>query len=372
MPLFFGPGNNSFARCIKNCNINKHNENILPLPNITTTGSPIITNYPNNYVSYIFPVGIGSFMTNTNMMIYFLIVGGGATGQSNNFGETSCGGGSGGIMQGTIDMNVNNSINIVVGAGGPIGTGTTGTGINGQASTITNGSNIGQQILAGYGKIAADPSYPNSNTYSAATIILDAPGLPGAVSPGTAAPGYPGQNGQNISLYGGYTTIGCSSSGGGGAGGLGNNGGLGGIGAGNGGNGFVGASGNGTSATSYGSGSGGGGSQSVSVSYNLYGAGAEGVVIIYFQHPTIPIYNITCPPYKCPEPINSKVLNSNADVDQTLTQTNRVVNAIRTSVGGTIQFGNSATTGRLNRTQYLGRYEGQPGGIGRLSGKNKF
>ena len=85
-----------------------------------------------------------------------------------------------------------------------------------------------------------------------------------------------------------------------------------------------------------------------------------------------PVYTITCPPYKCPEPINSKVLNSNADVDQTLTQTNRVVNAIRTSPGGTIQFGNSATTGTLNSTQYLGRYEGQPGGIGRLSGKNKF
>jgi len=303
-------------------------------------------------------------------MIFFLIVGGGATGQSNNFGETSCGGGSGGIMQGTIDMNANISINIVVGAGGsPTGV---GAGTIGATSGIQNGANFGQQILAGYGNVGGSPSDPNSNTYSTATIILDAPGLPGATSPGTAVPGYPGQNGQNISLYGGYTTIVCSSSGGGGAGGVGNNGGLGGTGAGNGGNGSFDASGNGTSATSYGSGGGGGGSPSASVSYNLYGAGADGVVIIYFQYPTIPIYNITCPPYKCPEPINSKVLNSNADVDQTLTQTNRVVNAIRTSPGGTIQFGNSATTGTLNRTQYLGRYEGQPGGIGRLSGKNKF
>ena len=371
MPLFFGPGNNSFARCIKNCNINKHNDNILPLPNITTTGSPIITNYPNNYVSYTFPVGIGTFITNTNMTINFLIVGGGASGESNNFGLTSCGGGSGGIMQGTIDMSVNIPIIAIAGSGGgPIGD---GIGINGNTSGIVNGANFGQQIIAGHGSFGAFPSQSNGNTYSAAaTIILDAPGLPGAASPGTAVPGYPGQNGQNISLYGGYTTILCSSSGGGGAGGVGNNGGLGGTGAGNGGNGSFDASGNGTSATSYGSGGGGGGSPSASVSYNLYGAGADGVVIIYFQHPTIPIYNITCPPYKCPEPINSKVLNSNADVDQTLTQTNRVVNAIRTSPGGTIQFGNSATTGTLNRTQYLGRYEGQPGGIGRLSGKNKF
>ena len=370
MPLFFGPGNNSFARCIKKCNINKHNENILPLPNITTTGSPIITNYPNNYVSYTFPLGTGAFMTNTNMMIYFLIVGGGATGQSNHFGLTSCGGGSGGIIQGTIDMSANISINIVVGAGGsPTGV---GAGTIGATSVITNGSNIGQIITAGYGNVGGSPSDPNSNTYITATIILDAPGLPGAASPGAAVPGQDGQPGQNISLYGGYTTIVCSSSGGGGAGGIGNNGGLGGTGAGNGGNGSFDASRNGTSATSYGSGGGGGGSPIPGASNNSYGTGADGVVIIYFQHPTIPIYNITCPPYKCPEPINSKVLNSNADVDQTLTQTNRVVNAIRTSVGGTIQFGNSATTGRLNRTQYLGRYEGQPGGIGRLSGKNKF
>jgi len=369
MPLFFGPGNNSFARCIKNCNINKHNDIILPLPNITTYGSPIITNYPNNYVSYTFPVGTGAFITNTNMTINFLIVGGGASGGSNNFGLTSTGGGSGGIMQGTINISANVPLFAVAGTGGPGGS---GIGINGNTSGIVNGANFGQQILAGYGRWGAVPSQSNANTYSAATITLDALGLLGAASPNAAVPGQDGQNGQNISLYGGYTTIVCSSSGGGGAGGAGNNGGLGGTGAGNGGNGSFDASGNGTSATSYGSGGGGGGSPRADVSYNLYGAGADGVVIIYFQYPTIPIYNIACPPYKCPEPINSKVLNSNADVDQTLTQTNRVVNAIRTSPGGTIQFGNSATTGTLNRTQYLGRYEGQPGGIGRLSGKNKF
>jgi len=71
----------------------------------------------------------------------------------------------------------------------------------------------------------------------------------------------------------------------------------------------------------------------------------------------------------CPQTINKKSLNSNADVDQTITQSRLAVNAIRYSVGGETQFGNSAETRRI---QYLGRSEGQPGGIGRLSAKNRF
>ena len=70
---------------------------------------------------------------------------------------------------------------------------------------------------------------------------------------------------------------------------------------------------------------------------------------------------------KCPQEINTKVVkSSNPDVDQTLTQNQRAVNAIRYSVGGRIMFGNNGSG-----VTFLGRTEGQPGGI-KFSPKNKF
>lgn len=44
--------------------------------------------------------------------------------------------------------------------------------------------------------------------------------------------------------------------------------------------------------------------------------------------------------HKCPESYNSKTLNTNNDVIQTLTQTQRRVNVIRYSHGGFITYGN--------------------------------
>ena len=356
MPLFFGPGNNSFARCIKNCNINKHNENILPT--ITTTGSPIITPLSNNYVSYTFQtIGNWTFQSNENIQGNIVVVGGGGGGGGISSNPTSGGGGGagGGVKTQNITIISNATYSIFVGNGGQ-GAAYNIPATNGQASMfstcIAPGGIIGGEIssgsVGGIGGIGVDGggSGGNGGTANTATKATDGNnGLLVNINP-TATSYFGGGGGGGSYQF--QAGDGIGGAGGGGNGGFGPKDGI--LNTGGGG---AGRNGNGTN-------------------NNSGGKGGSGVVIIYFQYPTIPIYNITCPPYKCPEPINSKVLNSNADVDQTLTQTNRVVNAIRTSAGGTIQFGNSATTGTLNRTQYLGRYEGQPGGIGRLSGKNKF
>jgi hypothetical protein len=52
------------------------------------------------------------------MTINFLVIAGGTSGQANSLGYTSSGGGSGGILQGTLDISANNPIDIVVGGGG--------------------------------------------------------------------------------------------------------------------------------------------------------------------------------------------------------------------------------------------------------------
>ena len=121
-------------------------------------------------------------------------------------------------------------------------------------------------------------------------------------------------------------------------------------------------------------GGGGSGGGVFAGSSNNGGNGGSGIVIIYFQYsqPSTTTYDITCPPYKCPETINKKSLNSNADVDQTLTQSARAVNAIRYAPGGKTQYGYSATIYQNSQVTYLGRVEGQPGGIGRLSARNRF
>jgi hypothetical protein len=367
MPLFFGPGNNSFARCIKNCSIKKiiHNQGGGdPAQYISTTGSPT-TIYPgNNYISYIYPVGSGSFISTIDLTIQFLVIGGGATGQSNSNRQTSCGGGSGGIIQGSIYLPANNLISIQVGAGGqPV---SYGGGFNGSYSEISIYGGL-KTAYAGSGIGGGLPSEDSSTNIVNSNVIQ---GLPGAISFGDYGNGYPGITGSNISLYGGITQIVCSSSGGGGCGYQGNTGGQGGFGAGNGGGP---SSLDGTSAINYGAG-GGGGASLVEEVYNFYGAGENGVVIIYFQYsqPSTTSYDIACPPYKCPETINKKSLNSNADVDQTLTQSARAVNAIRYAPGGKTQYGYSATIYQNSQVTYLGRVEGQPGGIGRLSARNRF
>jgi len=102
---------------------------------------------------------------------------------------------------------------------------------------------------------------------------------------------------------------------------------------------------------------------------NNGGQGGSGIVIIYFKY--IKIFNtvFTSPIKKCFQNINKKVANSNGDVDQSLTQSRRAVNAINYSTGGRTIFGNSGTTS--NRINFMGRTEGQPGGIiGPL--RNKF
>ena len=102
---------------------------------------------------------------------------------------------------------------------------------------------------------------------------------------------------------------------------------------------------------------------------NNGGQGGSGIVIIYFKY--IKIFNtvFTSPIKKCFQNINKKVANSSGDVDQTLTQSQRAVNAIKYSTGGRVVYGNSGTNS--NRLNFLGRTEGQPSGIiGPL--RNKF
>ena len=102
---------------------------------------------------------------------------------------------------------------------------------------------------------------------------------------------------------------------------------------------------------------------------NNGGQGGSGIVIIYFKY--IKIFNtvFTSPIKKCFQEINKKVANNSGDVDQTLTQSQRAVNAIKYSTGGRVVYGNSGSTS--NRLNFLGRTEGQPGGIiGPL--RNKF
>jgi len=57
----------------------------------------------------------------------------------------------------------------------------------------------------------------------------------------------------------------------------------------------------------------------------------------------------------CPEKINSKTLNTNPDLNQTLTATQRAVNAIKYNRGGTIAFGNTYVNNNLNEIEDIFR-----------------
>ena len=270
------------------------------LHKFTTTGSRTRSNPGNNYASYVFnPTtsnNVGTFKCNRDIVINFLIVGSGTSGQVNNQGCTSSGGGSGGIMQGSLLLPANNVINIHVGIGGgsnqlvstrsnilPSSTGFA-PGYSGMPSSITIN---GGTIMAGY--CDANSVAPYSNTIDGFTdlspnIYCDASGLGCTQGTSSSGAGATGVSGETIYLYDNLVNIMCSSSGGGGAGGPSTGpiyyGGLGGPGAGQGGDNGR----DGTNGVNYGSGGGGGGSISGG-NNGAYGAGADGVVIIYFKYP---------------------------------------------------------------------------------------
>jgi hypothetical protein len=88
---------------------------------------------------------------------------------------------------------------------------------------------------------------------------------------------------------------------------------------------------------------------------------------------------VTCPSYEynnvavtCHSQNNQKVIQgSNANVEQRITAVQRMVNDIKYSHGGTTNYGNTNLVYNYSRITFLGRTEGQPGGmVGPL--KNKF
>lgn len=72
------------------------------------------------------------------------------------------------------------------------------------------------------------------------------------------------------------------------------------------------------------------------------------------------------------ENINSKIIkNSNSDVIPVTTRVERIVTNILYSPGGRVTYGNIVNGNLVRRSVFLGRSEGQPGGIiGPL--RNKF
>ena len=285
----------------------------------TTTGS-VTKSVINNYNSYVYGPGSSSFTPNKNMTINFLVVAGGTSGQANSLGYTSSGGGSGGILQGTLDITANNPINIVVGGGGNglpnIGPEQTGYdyGVQGGASYILD-KHTNISIISESCPTRSSPPNNYVSDSSAVDISHNYPGLPCTSThhPDGPGNGAPGINGHIMSLYGGYKNIMCSSSGGGGGGGMDTTtyavpspylGGIAGIGAGNGGSSNFESNNAGfgmdASAGSYGSGGGGAGSKSHG-NYNYQvGDGAAGVVIIYFTYPIVDPASVTPAPISGP------------------------------------------------------------------------
>lgn len=84
--------------------------------------------------------------------------------------------------------------------------------------------------------------------------------------------------------------------------------------------------------------------------------------LIFYQHYTD---NPTC---KCIQP--QKYLFSSSSPSQVLPYKERISLYITTAIGGRVHFGNRYL-GRETIANYLGRYEGQPGGSGTPI-RNKF
>jgi len=298
----------------------------------TTTGS-VTRSVINNYNSYVFGPGSSSFTSNKNMTINFLVIAGGTSGQANSLGYTSSGGGSGGILQGTLDITANNPIDIIVGGGGTdlLSMKVTGYfyGWQGGASYILD-KHTNISIISESCPTRSSPPNNYFSDSSAVDISYNYPGLPCTSThhPDGPGNGAPGINGHIMSLYGGYKNIMCSSSGGGGGGGMdtttGPNainyvGGIGGIGAGNGGSSNFDTNNAGfgmdASGGSYGSGGGGAGSKSHG-NYNYkVGSGANGVVIIYFTYPIVDPASVTPLPIisgpSAPTEITASIVNTN-------------------------------------------------------------
>ena len=301
----------------------------------TTTGS-VTRSVINNYNSYVFGPGSSTFTSNKNMTINFLVIAGGTSGQANSLGYTSSGGGSGGILQGTLDISANNPIDIVVGGGGTdlLSMKVTGYfyGWQGGASYILDPSrNI--SIISESCPTRSSPPNNYFSDSSAVDISYNYTGLPCTSThhPDGPGQGAPGQNGHIMSLYGGYKNIMCSSSGGGGGGGTDTTtyagpspylGGIAGIGAGNGGSSNFDTNNAGfgmdASGGSYGSGGGGAGSKSHG-NYNYkVGSGANGVVIIYFTYPIVDPASVTPLPIisgpSAPIEITASIVNTNVSL----------------------------------------------------------
>lgn len=83
---------------------------------------------------------------------------------------------------------------------------------------------------------------------------------------------------------------------------------------------------------------------------------------------TFYIENSVC---KCPEQ-NKESINTSSDNNNQYTKNQRIADLVRNSLGGRTSYGNTNITGQQNSlVTFLGRTEGQPGGIiGPL--RNKF
>ena len=351
-------------------------------PFFILSGNPSII-FDNNYY-YITFINDGdiqflsSLSANVNDFNIIAVGGGGGGGGSSNQQagnpKHSTGGGGGGGAAARNNTGVGTGLyNITIGVGGGGGPGNL-SGINGTDSSFKQGAtNI---ITCGGGGRGAG-HFEGVLGGASGSVFAST----GTIYQGDGGNGGSGTEDDNINprvasnvtngiqfVLPNVTSLYYSGGGGGGGGQLdvsGNGGG-----AGNGIGGVVGASSiiTGQTATKNGGGGGGGG-MNTNGGASFGGQGGSGIVIIYFKYITKYETVFTGPTRNCYQEDNRKVINSSSDVDQTQTQTQRAVNAIKYSSGGRIIFGNR----NLNSTgmSFLGRTEGQPGGIiGPL--RNKF
>ena len=325
-----------------------------PQPFIITSGNSDIQYIDDYYYITFTNNSTIHFLKNIDNVTCVLVGGGGAGAGGNSGGNSGGGGGGGGgVSINNISLQVTD-YTIVVGQGGSGTSNKSGTG--GGFTHIFNDLGFTESVKGGGG---GDVGTGDSGSN---------PGGGGIAGPGggNGGIGYkPGSNGSN-----GYTVPNLGLVASGGSGGPpndpGNPGDM------NGGGKYIfnlnsKGSQTGISASFYGC---GGGASSGEGRFQFSGPsggnGASGVVFIYFKYSKFRIIE-NCHTCKCPQEINTKVVkSSNPDVDPTLTQNQRAVNAIRYSVGGRVIFGNNGSG-----VTFLGRTEGQPGGI-KFPPKNKF
>ena len=344
-------------------------------PFLILSGNPSIIFDDNYYYITFVNNGNITFLSSLNATINdFNIIcvggGGGGGGSSNRQAgnpKSSTGGGGGGAAAARLNTTVSNtSYSITIGTGGGGGPGNL-SGINGTDSSFKSG--ITNVITSGGGGRGAGHfegvvgGSSGTVTASSGTIYGGDGGNGGSGFEDNIPPiiATNGTNGSQFILPNGSNLY--FSGGGGGGGGDASINGDGG-GAGNGIGGIVGANSiiDGQSATKYGGGGGGGGMNDVG-NFSTGGQGGPGIVILYFKY--IPTFEtiFTGPAPNCVHEDNVKVYNNSSDVDQTLTKTQRAVNAIKFSTGGRIIYGNANGNPYSTGMSFLGRTEGQPGGI---------